>query len=266
MAAAHHRTGSGEPLVLLHGGASCWREFEPMLPVLAAKRDVIAVKTPGHRGSPLPAPDGSLAAAEFAQLIDAELDRLGLRTVDVAGHSFGGWHALELARRGRARSVVAIAPAGGWTQQQAAEVERKFAEILIPGARHARALTPAPTRSTAGRRQLFAAAGSEGRRLTPAVAQAIVAALAEWPLAPRLHEFLAEPDGRYRTAERLSEIRCPVLLLWGSDDAIVPIAQARHFTEQLPDVELSELPGLGHFPHFDEPERVADAILSFTAR
>jgi pimeloyl-ACP methyl ester carboxylesterase len=257
------RRGRGEPLVLLHGGGSSWREYNGMLPLLAAERDVIALKTPGHHDGPPLDPVASLSVPDFADYFECELDRLGLETVDIVGHSFGGWQALELARRGRARTVVAIAPAGGWTPAEAEEVERKFATQFIPNARRAAPLMPLVARSSAGRRALCADLGTQGRRLSPSTAVAFVTALGRWPLAPRLHEFLADSDGTYRTAHDLAEVCCPVLLLWGSSDAIVPLRQAQHFVEQLPDVSLIELP-TGHFPQFDLPDVVAQSILDFT--
>ena len=70
---------------------------------------------PGHWGGPhLRRRDTNLDA--FADGLEALLDDLGGRPAHIAGNSIGGWLALELARRGRARSVVAIAPAGGWTR------------------------------------------------------------------------------------------------------------------------------------------------------
>jgi pimeloyl-ACP methyl ester carboxylesterase len=262
----HHREGSGEPLVLLHGGGSTWREFGPMLPILTGERDVIAMKAPGHHDGP-PLPEGSsITVPDFADAFELELDALGLERVDVAGHSFGGWQALELARRGRARSVVAIAPTGGWSQEDAARTEQMFAEGFIPGARRWRPVVSTVVRTRKGRSMLFAGAGTEGRRVSPADAAAFFTALAEWQLAPRLHEFLADPDGRYRTADRLPEIGCPVLLIWGTEDTVVPIHQARHFLDRLPDAELRELEGTGHFPQFDEPDRIARAILEFTGK
>jgi pimeloyl-ACP methyl ester carboxylesterase len=266
MRAGHHREGAGEPIVLLHGGASTWREWGPLLPLLAAEREAIAIKAPGHLDGP-PLPDGApLTVPDFADAIERELDELGLREVDVVGHSFGGWQALELGARGRARSVVAIAPTGGWSQEEAARTERLFGEAFIPSARQFRAAVPWLARSRRGRARLFAGSGTEGSHLSPADAVAVSTALADWPIAARMHEFLADPDGRYRTADRLAEVRCPVLLVWGESDAVVAPAQARHFLDELPDAELRRLDGTGHFPHFDEPEAIARAVLDFTAR
>lgn len=107
-----HREGSGEPWVLIHGcGASlgCWA---PVLPALAVRHEVLAVDLPGFGDTPpLPAGVPSTVPA-LVDAVEGQFDALGLKSVHVAGNSMGGWIALELARRGRARSVVAIAPAG----------------------------------------------------------------------------------------------------------------------------------------------------------
>ena len=247
--------------MLVHGGASTWQEWGPLLPLLTPEREVIALRSPGHWNT-APLPDGwPLTVPAFADLLERELDELGLGRVDLVGHSFGGWHVLELARRGRASRVVAIAPTGGWSQEDAAETERLFAEVFIPGARAVRPFVEQMSATPEGQEQLWGVVGSKGRRLSTEDALACVTSLAEWPLAERLHEWLADGDGRYRSAEGMSEVECPVALMWGSEDPVVPVRQARYFLERLPDAGLTELPGLGHFPQFDDPETIARVIL-----
>ena len=110
---AFDRTGEGQPLLLLHGTGSSRGVWKPVIPLLAGEREVIALDLPGHGASPLvagiePTPIG------YAPVVASILDRLALASVDVAGNSVGGWTALELAKLGRARSVVALDPAGLW--------------------------------------------------------------------------------------------------------------------------------------------------------
>ena len=87
------------PLVLLHGFADAPTTWEKVLPLLGG--DVLAP----------PLPPGVRTGAE---MLDALEERLPAGLLDVAGNSLGGWLALKLAERGRARRVVALAPAGGW--------------------------------------------------------------------------------------------------------------------------------------------------------
>ena len=107
-----HRGGSGEPLVLLHGIGHTWRGFRPMLPRLEPHFDVLAVDLPGfghsarfHHGT-VPSPEA------LADSVAEAMDAAGFETAHMAGNSLGGWVALELARRGRARTCTAISPAG----------------------------------------------------------------------------------------------------------------------------------------------------------
>ena len=104
---AFDRTGQGEPLVLLHGQGFSRRSFDPVVPLLAAERDVIAVDLPGHGESPRQPEGAGNAPRDLAVAVGELLDELGLATAHIAGNSSGGWVALELGRSGRARTVTA---------------------------------------------------------------------------------------------------------------------------------------------------------------
>src|SRR3954470_21038385 len=104
------RTGSGEPLLLLHGLGSSRRDFTAALPALTDRFDVINVDLPGIGRSPHVEQRPTVAAITDA--VEHTLDAEGLGPVHVLGNSLGARIALELAVRGRARSVVAIAPSG----------------------------------------------------------------------------------------------------------------------------------------------------------
>ena len=107
-----HRGGSGEPLVLVHGIGHTWRGFVPMLPLLEPRFDVLAVDLPGFGNSP-PLNNGRAPTPEvLADAVEEAMDAAGFGTAHVAGNSLGGWIALELARRGRARTCTALSPAG----------------------------------------------------------------------------------------------------------------------------------------------------------
>jgi pimeloyl-ACP methyl ester carboxylesterase len=99
-------TGSGEPLVLVHGLAGSWRWWSPLLRALAARRRVNIVDLPRLR-SPL-------RPEQLSAWLGGWLDAAGLEQVDLAGHSLGGLVAAELAsiQRGRTRRLVLVAPAG----------------------------------------------------------------------------------------------------------------------------------------------------------
>src|ERR1700755_67167 len=102
------RTRSGEPLLLLHGLGTSRRDFTAVLPALTDRFDVINVDLPGIGRSPHLEQRPTVAAITDA--VEHTLDVEGLGRVDVLGNSLGARIALELAVRGRARSVVADRP------------------------------------------------------------------------------------------------------------------------------------------------------------
>nr|WP_296063995.1 alpha/beta hydrolase [uncultured Actinoplanes sp.] len=119
----HHRQGSGSPLVLIHGLGSRWQVWRPVLDAVAEHHDVIAIDLPGFGESP---PDESPEAAVtpeapshapgsvpyLADRVAAFLAAEGIERPAFGGSSLGGGVALELARRGLARAVVAFSPVG----------------------------------------------------------------------------------------------------------------------------------------------------------
>jgi pimeloyl-ACP methyl ester carboxylesterase len=108
----HHRAGSGDPLVLIHGIGSRWQMWEPVIDWLAARHEVIAIDLPGFGASPMPPPGTAPGADSLASLLSAFLAQLGVERPHVAGNSLGGLIALELGRRGQTSSVAAVSPAG----------------------------------------------------------------------------------------------------------------------------------------------------------
>src|SRR6476646_3010488 len=147
------RTGSGEPLLLLHGLGTSRRDFTAVIPALTDRFDVINVDLPGIGRSPHLAQRPTVAAITDA--VEHTLDAAGLDRVHVLGNSLGARIALELAIRGRARSVVAIAPSGVNIPQERLYqgATMGLARIVM---RAAQPLITALSRSAAGRAALLA--------------------------------------------------------------------------------------------------------------
>ena len=109
-----HRGGSGPSMVLLHGFTDTGFTWASVLAGLAAHHDVIAPTMLGHYGGP-PLPAGvPLSIEALVEAVERDMDAVGFDTAHLVGISLGGWVALQLASRGRARSVVGLSPAGGW--------------------------------------------------------------------------------------------------------------------------------------------------------
>jgi pimeloyl-ACP methyl ester carboxylesterase len=259
-----HRSGSGQPLVLIHGGGGTRRLWRTTIPLLEPHHDVLAVTLDGHFGGRPIAP-GTVASVEtLARGVERDMDEAGFETAHVVGGSLGGWVALEVARRGRARSVVAIAPAGGWER---GSVEFRAVEwtyrLLAAGAR----VFARRPRLLAGRPGLRRLAAwhhfAHAERMDPADFAYMVAGAAG---------FASLADGlawnrEYGGARGLDEIRCPVLLAFPEKDRILPRRRyGERFVAAIRHAEVVDLRGVGHAAMVDDPELVASTVVAFTAR
>jgi pimeloyl-ACP methyl ester carboxylesterase len=260
---ALHRSGSGTPLVLLHGLTACWQVWQPVIPLLAERHDVVALTLPGHHGGPaLPGGVPATVAALVDGLVET-LDRLGLRRVHVAGNSLGGRVALELARRDRALSVVAIAPAAWWPSDRDL---RRVTRSLRGGVAAARCIAPFADLAVS-RRVLCRALGSRTMhfpdRCAPSDLAAILRAVRGCTVVKEILRS-APSEGVVRDLERIS---CPVRLAWPSEDRVLPFAIfGAGLAERMPDASLVMLPRTGHVPMWDDPELVTRTILEVTER
>jgi pimeloyl-ACP methyl ester carboxylesterase len=259
-----YRGGSGEPLVLIHGGGGTPRLWRTTIPLLEPHHDVLAVTLDGHFGG-TPIPDGTEASVEaLARGVERDMDAAGFETAHVAGGSLGGWVALELARRGRARTVVAIAPAGGWEK---GSIEWRTLALtyrfLVAGsrlfARRPRLLATRPRLRRLAAWHHFA----HPERMDPADFAYMIAGAAGFDSMAAGIAW----GNEYGGARDLDQIDCPVLLAFPEKDRILP---RRRYGERLvtgiPHAEAVDLPGVGHAAMADDPQLVARTILGFTAR
>lgn len=254
----YERSGCGEPLLLLHGIGSGLRTWDPILRWLTPHYDVIVVDLPGHGESPLLDDGIPPDAAGFARVLAGLLDQLGIETAHLVGNSLGGWTALELAKLGRARSVICLSPAGLWHHQAPRydvilfRVTRWLARTLLPAA-------PALLATPIGRTLLLAHLVGRPWNLSPSVALEAVRTFVRTP------GF--EPVFRATTRESFSEgcqIQVPVTVAWGGRDRVLLPRLARLRDELPPQTRWLTLPGCGHVPTFDDPGLVAHTILSGT--
>jgi pimeloyl-ACP methyl ester carboxylesterase len=258
---AQHRLGSGPPLVLIHGIGSEWPVWRPVLAALARERDVIAVDLPGFGASAPLAPGVESTVPALAAAVVAHLEALGLRDAHLAGNSLGGWVALEVARLGRARSVVGISPAGFWN-----DLERRYAKaVLWSSARLARRLLPLASlafATTAGRTAFLSGMMARPANVGAEDAVASMRAFARAPGFDATLAWAARPGSGFTGG---AEVRCPVTIAWGDRDRLLLPRQARRALAAIPGARHVVLAGCGHVPMSDDPDLVARAILEGTA-
>ncbi len=244
---AYDRAGRGEPLVLIHPLGADRGVWQPVMELLAAEHDAIAVDMPGFGDSAELALKVAATPEAIADTIVATLLSLGLDRAHMAGISLGGWVALELGKTDRALSVTALNPAGFWTRPLGPrpEVARRTARRLLPLAR--------PVLATVrGRRLALAASVAHPERVPPAAAYGLVKAYAQSPGFER-----ANDEMRRTVFAGLEKVRVPVTLGWSDRDRLVGRPN-----RAIPGVRMLTLTDCGHIPTWDSPGQVADAILS----
>jgi pimeloyl-ACP methyl ester carboxylesterase len=256
------RGGCGPEMVCLHGFTATWRVWQPVLPALTSEYSVFAPTLAGHHGGP-PFPLADLSTARIVELAEQTLDDEGIGQAHLVGNSGGGWLALALAARGRARSVVALSPGGGWAPGSKADrmVRRFFLRAQFLGERTARLRRTIAARPGLRQRALGdVVAGA--RQLSPSVALEMLEGAAGCEFAdPFLRHWAA---GGFPTP--LAKVDCPVRIAWGSQDRVLPAAHCAAGFRSIEQADWVMLPGAGHVPMHDDPERVARTILDFTRR
>jgi pimeloyl-ACP methyl ester carboxylesterase len=259
------RAGSGEPLVLLHGFTGTWQHWAPVVGPLSERFEVIAPTLAGHAGGP-PFPDGPLTIEAAVDHLEGHLDDIGVGRAHLAGNSMGGALALELARRGRARSVVALSPGGGWdlSSREALRVARFFArQVRITRASNGR-LERVMARPRL-RRWAMRDVMRNGERLTPAEAVSLARTSLDCSVIDAVLGALRSSHDAI--PQRLDEIDVPVLLAWAEHDRILPMRTcSSRFRGEVPGAEFRVLRGVGHVPMWDDPELVVETICEWVER
>jgi pimeloyl-ACP methyl ester carboxylesterase len=246
------RAGSGEPLVLIHGTGSSRKTWAPVLPALTAERDVIAVDLPGHGESPLAPAEVQPTPFGYASVLARFLDDLGIDSAHVAGNSVGGWTALELAKLGRARSVVALAPAGLWRRHNPTSSRLSLWTMR-------RVSPPAILlRTPVGRTVLLGQTFGRPWRVPANVAVDIARTFRE---TRGFDEHLAATSRTRFTGGKA--IGVPVTVAFGKRERLIP-RRGRRGGELPAQTRWLELAGCGHVPMWDDPPLVARTILEGT--
>lgn len=239
--------GDGEPLGFLasFGGVA---SFTPFLTRLAERRRVIVPSLPGFPGGG----SGFRSLDDLADWVAATEDLLeaaGLEGADLVGHGVGGMLAAEVAAFSRAsvRRLVLIAPLGLF------DAGEPVADVFARRPSEIPALYSAQPESYA--QTLACPKGQDEVEWQVGQVRAMeAAARLLWPLGDR------------GLSKRLHRIAAPTLLLWGSEDRIVPASYAKRFAAGIAGTaEIRSIPGAGHRVDLDAPDAAAEAVLAFLA-
>jgi len=253
-------SGSGPPLVLVHGLGGCAANWRAIAPAFAPERRVIVPELPGHGGSePLP---GVSSLDPFAEAVLAVLEAEDALPAPWVGHSLGGLVGLRAAvRRPEAVTGIVLAAAAGISSAtRLAEATVTALGLVKPGRvlgrRRARV-----SRSRLGRTVAFGWWGvADPAGLDPELAEAFLAGPPQHTDTLSAGRALVATDPRLE----LDRVGCPCVCLWGADDNWVPLQDGIEYARRLR-APLRSIAGCGHLLIGERPELVVRAVREFLA-
>jgi len=233
--------GSGRPILVLHGGGGP-QTVSGFAEAVAERAHVLTPVHPGFAGEPRPEWFNSIddLALTYLEL----LERLDLRDVMVVGFSIGGWIASELAVRDTTHlgSIVLVDAVG-------IQVDGHDIADVFP-------LTPDELSALSYH-------NPTAFRIDPAT-------LSPDQVAARAANFQAlgdygqEPGMRDpKLRRRLGRVRIPALVVWGESDGVVDPDYGRAYAQSLPNARFKLIPGAGHLPQVEQPERLLKLVWEF---
>ncbi|MUL81171.1 MULTISPECIES: alpha/beta fold hydrolase [unclassified Mycolicibacterium] len=254
--------GSGEPVLLLHPfllSQSVWKYVAPQL-ARTGRYEVFAPTMAGHHGG-AHAPF-LLDVAALADDVERRLDELGWTTAHIVGNSLGGWVAFELERRGRARTLTGIAPAGGWSMFTLAkyEVIAKFMAAL-PVVLTTTVLRQQVLKLPLSQRISYLAVSATPDALNASDRHDLIDDVAHCPAYFKLMVKALTTAG----LTEIGDSHTPTHLVLCEKDRVLPAPRfSRHFTASLaPDAVITTLNGVGHVPMFEAPDTITRLISEF---
>jgi pimeloyl-ACP methyl ester carboxylesterase len=246
--------GEGPPLVFVHGLSGSWPNWLEQLPVFAAAgHRVIALDLPGFGHSPMPTDQISISG--YARLLDGLLDQLGIDAAAVVGHSMGGFVGAELAIAfpQRAERLVLVSAAGLSTYAnpgatRALPTLRRLERTIAACAGWVASKSDAASRRPGLRNATLGFVTRHPSRLPAALAAEQVRGAGKPGFMPA---FAAHLDYDFR--DRLVEIACPTLIVWGDGDRVITVRDASAFAELIPNSKAVIYKDTGHLAMLERP-------------
>jgi pimeloyl-ACP methyl ester carboxylesterase len=247
-------TANKPALLMLHGLGASLHTWETWANSLSDDFRVIRFDLPGA-GLTGPDPGNDYSTDHDMAVLEAVLDTLQLERTHLMGHSMGGRLAWNFAARfpARVNKLILLAPDGyaspGFEYDRPPELPAMLSlmQYVLPRFMLRMTLEPAYADSSwmteAMTRRYY------DLMLAPGVRQAMLARMQQ--------TILTEP------APLLRKISAPTLLIWGEEDAMIPLANATDYQAALADVELVTFSGIGHLPQEEQPEKALVAVRKF---
>jgi pimeloyl-ACP methyl ester carboxylesterase len=240
------------PLVCLHGFMDTGRTWDLALPALEREHEVLVPTLPG-----------AIGAEAMADEAERAMDEAGFETAHIAGNSLGGYLALKLAERGRALTVIAFAPAGGWQDdswRDTLALQARIYEQTKLAAPRADAILTTPE----GRRRATQYITVRHEHIPVELLTHQLLAVAGWDAALPMIEHARRSEDPWPLDA--SKVTCPVRIVWGTEDRLLPWpAAAERYQATFPNADWVVLDDVGHCPQLDVPLEAAQLILGFSS-
>lgn len=246
-----HIAGSGPPLLYLHA-EQYFEQARPHLDALARNWRVIAPRHPGYGAASGAASEanGLRSVDDLAYLYLDLLEELRLDDVVLVGASLGGWIALEMCVRNRARLAKLVLVSSVGVKFSGRE-ERDFADLFyMPD------IEAFPMLFADWQRHAPNYAAMSSGQLEDLARERHM--LAHYGWRPYLHN-----PGLKRWLHRVD---LPTLVLWGEADRFAKPSYGQSLAAALPAAELTVIRGAGHYPEIEQSEAVIRAIDAFVHR
>ncbi len=257
---------NGDPsrpaVVFLHGLAGCWQNWLENLAPLAADHRVIAIDLPGFGESPMPA--RGISVSGYARTVVELLNELGIERATIVGNSMGGFVGCEMAIRypKRIERLVLVAGAGLSLRHMRHERKRglraRIENLLFFGLGRLARHTDLVVRSRRLRRALLLLIVAHPDRLSGP----LIAEQAHGAGKPGFDDAL-DAMIAYPIRDRLGEIACPTLIVWGEEDRLVPIRDASEFEWLILDARKIVYRDTGHMVMLERPDRFNADLRAF---
>jgi pimeloyl-ACP methyl ester carboxylesterase len=257
--------GEGPPLVFVHGLSGSWPNWLEQVPVLAAEHRVIAVDLPGFGSSPMPSREISISG--YARTLERLFAELGLDAAAVVGNSMGGFIAAELAIAfpQLVERLVLISAAGISTTddprtRRAIPTLRRAERITAAGAAWLASRSDAVARRARLREATLALVVRHPGRLPAALAAEQLRGAGKPGFLQALEAILD-----YDFRDRLPEIACPTLIVWGDGDRLISVRDADVFAELIPGSRKVVFEDTGHMAMLERPAAFNALLREFLA-
>ena len=255
--------GAGAPVLLIHGLGASVETWQDTLPVLAKTYHVYAVDLVGFGYSDKPAAE--YTTDYLVDFIRAFMDVVGMEQAALVGHSLGGALVLRFAIRHSDRTTKLVLVAGSGLSRDVG-LGLRLASLPLVGEL---LLRPSPEKTRQALKPFF----HDPILLTDAFVDLNYDLITQ-PGAQAAYlstvRNLASVFGAKRhlgddIIARLEEIRVPTLVIWGAQDAIVPVAHAEIARARIADAQIQILPECGHMPMMERPEQFNRLVGRFLA-